>query len=95
MILELSISPHDQYCIQVENPSKDLRDLLRSIVMNNRIDSDDYKITKAAGAFLQCDYEEYVLIEFWRIEGAEAFVEYCNFEIMRNEIVERIKSDDS
>ena len=39
-----------------------MRDFLRGIVANQWIDSEDYKQSQKAGAFLQCDYPDYILI---------------------------------
>jgi hypothetical protein len=77
-MFEISKSSHDMLCIQIEVPAKKVSDFLRSIVMNNIIASDDYYYSRESGAFLQCDYEEYILIEFWRKDAAHAFIDYAN-----------------
>ena len=77
MSVEADVSPHDQWCIQIRNPTKDQRDKIRSIVMNSWIDDEEYKLSQQAGAFLQCDYENYLLVEFWT-ENFEPFIDFIN-----------------
>ena len=76
-MFKITTSVHDMKCIQIKNPSNGVRTFLRSIVTCNWIHDDDYKVSKKAGAFLQCDYPDYILIEFWN-DGAEYFVDYIN-----------------
>lgn len=68
---------HDQKCIQIKNPTKEERDMICEIVLDSCIDSDGYKARVKAGAFLQCDYEDYILVEFWRNDYQE-FVNMIN-----------------
>jgi hypothetical protein len=77
-MFEISNSPHDMLCIQITNPDKKVSDFLRGIVMCNRIGFSDYEQSSNAGCFLQCDYEEYLLIEFRKKEGAQEFLDYAN-----------------
>ena len=84
MKLEVKTSCHGMPCIELENAGKRTHSILRRIVMNNWMDSDDYKISKAAGAFFQGGYdlkEGWILIEFWNSKGVGAFVEYTNNQL--------------
>jgi hypothetical protein len=78
-MLSVTKSCHDQDCVEIINPTKTQRNIIRSVILNQLIESDDYKMRLSARPFLQCDYEEYILVEFWgRSEGIQPFVDYLN-----------------
>jgi len=78
-LLKLTKSCHDQDCIEIRNPTEHQRNTIRSIVMNNWVESEDYKMKQSAGPFLQCDYEDYLLVEFWGdTEFIQPFIDYLN-----------------
>lgn len=78
--LEVSQSPHGMSCIQVENPSARLRDIIRQAIMANHIDDLAYELRTDAGAFLQSDSDDYILVEFWKPDY-QKFVDYLNEQI--------------
>jgi len=77
MTFEVTTSIHGQPCIEVRNPTKEQRDFLCNAVMDNFTASECYKLHCEAGAFLQCNYSDYVLIEFW-LPNYHRFVEWLN-----------------
>lgn len=75
-------SPHysesnGQMCIQLKNPKNYISGLVRSVVMTNFTDSPEYKLKSDAGAFLQADYETYLLVEFWK-KDYQPFIDFVN-----------------
>jgi hypothetical protein len=78
--LTVTESPHGMSCVQVENPSPELRRIVHMIMTDNRIDSEANKLTKKSGAFLQNNQKDYLLIEFWK-EDYREFVDYLNQQI--------------
>lgn len=77
MKLIAKMSVHNQWCIEVINPSREVRKIIRETVLNNYINSEDYKQKTPGGPFLQCDHEDYILVEFWG-DDFEPFVKYLN-----------------
>lgn len=70
---------HGTPAIEIHDASKELHSFLRSVVCNNWINDEEYKVSKASGAFLQggSNLEEgWILIEFWRPEGIQQFVNF-------------------
>ena len=70
---------HGTPALEFRDASPELHALLRSILLNRRMDTEDYRVTSAAGAFLQGgsdNTEGWILIEFWVPDGAQAFVDY-------------------
>jgi alpha-glucosidase (family GH31 glycosyl hydrolase) len=79
-MLTAELSPNlDQMCVNIYNPTKEQRSIIKSIMLENRIDAVAYKLSRAAGAFLQCDHENYMLIEFWG-KNYQEFIDYLNKE---------------
>jgi len=72
---------HNMNGISIKNPTPEQACFLKGLVCCNRSDTAEYRVSKAAGAFLQGFYKDYVLIEFWsRPEHHQQFVDYCNEE---------------
>lgn len=75
--IEVTTSVHDQKCIQIENPSSIESKIIRGCVLENRMDTEEYKNRTKAGSFLQCDYPDYILVEFWS-NNYQPFVDMIN-----------------
>jgi hypothetical protein len=75
--------PHDgQMCIQIRNPPEEIREIVKIIVGCSWIDSKEYKVSRKAGAFLQCDYKDYILVEFWK-KDYQDFINFVNTQLKR------------
>ena len=80
-VVELSICCHGSFAIELQDASEKLHSFLRSMVLCNWMNDERYKIKNDAGAFIQggCNNTSgWILIEFWKADGAEAFVDYVN-----------------
>jgi hypothetical protein len=77
---ELKLSVHDQFCIEVEDATKEEIKFLKSLVLTQLTDYEEYKIKFNAGPFLQGINEKtgWILIEFWKPDGIDKFMEYVN-----------------
>ena len=75
--LEVTISAHGMPCIAIENPTPEIREMIKNAVQANRINDLDYELRTKAGAFLQSDQESYILVEFWQ-KDYQSFVDYLN-----------------
>lgn len=64
-----------QPALEIFNPTKAQRDFIHAVMRNQFIDSLHYKVTHKAGAFLQCDDDKYILIEFW-LPTYQEFITY-------------------
>jgi len=76
-MFEITTSMHNQKCISIEHPTENIRKFLRMVVLANRIDDPVYIAKENAIPFLQCDYEDYVLVEFWGTK-VEEYVAWLN-----------------
>ena len=79
--LEVKNSVHDQPCIQITNPTKNERDIIKKCVCCQLMNTEEYNLSRKAGAFLQCDCEDYVLIEFWT-PNFQHFVNFLNRKLI-------------
>ena len=70
-------SPNGMNSISIRNPTQKMRLFLRSVVTNNWMESFEYRVRSAAGAFLQSYSKDYVLIEFWKSDFND-FIEFIN-----------------
>lgn len=50
---------------------------MKSIVCDQYMDHEEYKVRSAAGAFLQCNCKDYLLVEFWG-RDIQPFVDFVN-----------------
>lgn len=73
----VTTSIHGMKAIEVRDPSLTEWEFLRSAVTINYTGTEQYELRNNAGAFLQCDDEDYVLIEFWK-DDYEPFVQWLN-----------------
>ncbi len=71
-------SGHRMNCFQVIDPDPKLRSYVIRVIRSNHFDDPRYALRKDCGAFLQCDHESYVLVEFWseNIEAMQKFVDH-------------------
>lgn len=84
-MLQPSVSPHGQWCIQSTELSIEHMRILKRIVTNQWVNSRDYQEKQGAHPFLQ-GYDEHnpwILIEFWTNDGAAIgnFLAYCNEQL--------------
>lgn len=75
---ELALSNNDMFAIELINPGEEERSFLKSVILNNWTEDTDYKYSKKASPFIQCDSSDYLLIEFWNPRGIDEFIEYLN-----------------
>lgn len=78
-LFEVITCCHGTPAIEIHDASKKLHSFLCSVVSNNWIDDEEYKVSKGSGAFIQGGShleEGWILIEFWRPEGVQAFVDF-------------------
>lgn len=78
-VFTVGTSPEGLPAISIEHPSADLRSMVRNRIMRNHGSDPVYWLKNNAGAFLQCDHESYILVEFWKRDYAP-FVAYLNEE---------------
>lgn len=66
--------------IEIENPSKEESNIIRNCMLENRINTEEYKKRTDACAFLQCNHNDYLLIEFWTRDYSKItpFIEMIN-----------------
>lgn len=67
-------------CIQIENPSQPWRSIIRQAITVNDMNDPAYGLRSEAGAFLQSDSDDYLLVEFWKPDY-QPFVDYLNERI--------------
>lgn len=80
-MFQVTICCHGTPALEIRNACPELHAFLRSMVRCNWMPDPRYAIRQAAGAFLQGGHdreEGWILIEFWRRPGAQAFVDYVN-----------------
>lgn len=84
---KLAADLHQQMAIQAHDMTRAECQLMRAIITNNYMPSDDYKLCRPAGVFLQGYQEPYddkadgwILVEFWERDMAkiQACVEHIN-----------------
>jgi len=76
-MLEVTTSVHNMPCIEIRNPTSVVRDIVRGAILCNLMDDKRYILHKKAGAFLQGDEEDWMLVEFWT-KDYQPFVDYLN-----------------
>lgn len=83
-VLTLSTTPEGNAGVEMRFPSAESLLAVRRLFANNRSDDPDIKLRQSVGAFLQCDADDYVLIEMWKGEPKdhEAFIARLN-ELVR------------
>ena len=79
-LLTVSTSVHNMPCIEIQNPSLELREIIHRAIRANNFDDPAYQLKGKAGAFLQGDEEDWILVEFWQ-KDYQPFVDYLNAQI--------------
>ena len=77
MRFQVTISIHNMPSVQLVNPTELERKFIVNTVCCNRMDDERYKLRQRAGAFLQSDSADYVLVEFWQ-KDYQPFVDWLN-----------------
>lgn len=85
-MLELTLSGNNMYCIELTATSVELKNFLRSELLNNMMNSEAYQQRSGVSPFLQGDSGEWILIEFWS-NDYDKIVNYINY--LNNKIAER------
>lgn len=75
--LSLKQSHNRLPAVEIVGGPHSLHKFVREVVQNADMRTDQYRVSKAAGAFLQGADEGWTLVEFWG-EGGKAFVDYIN-----------------
>lgn len=81
----LQLSANRMACFQLSHQYTDVMvktHLFIRRMLTNVMDDPCYKLNQDAGAFFQCGSDQldsdYILVEFWKPEGAQAFIDYMN-----------------
>lgn len=69
--------PHAMPSLELRNPMMEEREFVRSAVTLGYTSTEHYELRNNAGAFLQVDQDDYVLVEFWK-KDYEPFVQWLN-----------------
>ncbi len=85
-------SCHGMKCIQGDKVPIEAMEVVRGMVLNNWMDSIDYKPHQAAGAFLQTYCEDrngtgFIMVEFWHADYMP-FVEHVNNELRKAGLID-------
>jgi hypothetical protein len=67
-MLQATMSANGMNCIEIKDPTPRVREIIKQAIACNLRGDPRYELGFKAGAFLQSDYEEWVLVEFWRPE---------------------------
>ena len=84
----LSLSPSEMVAFQARLETKYMMQLHHFVrrMLTNYMDDPCYKLHQEAGAFFQSgshdEKADYILIEFWKPQGAQAFVDYLNANLV-------------
>lgn len=73
----VSTSGHGMNALELRDPDPAVRAFVRKSVTANLMTDLDYQLRVQAGAFLQCDTGQYVLVEFWQ-QDYQPFLDYLN-----------------
>lgn len=76
-MLRVSRSHNRMNCIEVRDPEPRVRAIIKAAVACNWRGDERYELGSNAGAFLQSDHEDYLLIEFWG-RDFQPFVDLLN-----------------
>ncbi len=80
MILQVTTSSHGSRCLEFHNPSDELRSLIRETLLDNYMESEAYQVRQPSQPFLQCNCDDYILVEFWG-RDPNPYVEYLQRRI--------------
>lgn len=76
-LLEVNIDSKQMPYVELHNPTPEIRRKILAVMTNRDSMSEAYKLKTDAGAFVQSDDADYLLLEFWKPEH-QAFVDYLN-----------------
>ena len=74
---EVTISPNQMKAICIQ-PTPAERAFLHRVLRANLITDAFYQAKRLAHPFLQSDHDTYILIEFWKPDGADEYVSFLN-----------------
>jgi hypothetical protein len=74
---QVSTSGNGMNALELRDPDPAVRAFVRKSVTANLMTDLDYQLRVKAGAFLQCDTQQYVLVEFWQ-QDYQPFLDYLN-----------------
>lgn len=77
VLFSLGLSSNKMAAIILENPAPETRLFIRSVLSENKIAEPAYIVRSMAGACLEKDNSDFVLVEFWNREFIP-FIEYLN-----------------
>lgn len=87
MSIAVKMSVHGMPSIELRGGPKWIHQLVRNAVTNQWMDSEEYKLGKPAGAFLQGQDDSnplWTLVEFWG-RNHQLFVDFLNREIAKGD----------
>jgi len=85
----ITTSLHGMKCLSIDKPSTAERAFLKRAIVANMTSDPFYLQKLKADPFLQSDGPDYMLIEFWKPEGAEEYVDFLNSD---NEAVKWVRT---
>lgn len=77
VLFSLGLSSNNMAAVILENPAPETRLFIRSVISENMIAEPAYIVRSMAGACLEKDHADFVLVEFWNREFIP-FIEYLN-----------------
>jgi len=77
VLFSLGMSRNKMAAVILENPAPETRLFIRSVLSENKIAEPAYIVRSMAGASLEKDSADFVLVEFWNREFIP-FIEYLN-----------------
>lgn len=77
VLFSLGLSTNKMAAVILQNPAPETRLFIRSVLTENRIAEPAYIVRAMAGASLEKDHADFVLVEFWKREFIP-FIEYLN-----------------
>ena len=75
--LDAKVDFKGMYYVELHNPSAAVRRKVLTAMGNRVLTSDVNKLKTDAGAFLQSDDDDYMLLEFWK-PSYQGFIDYLN-----------------
>lgn len=69
-------------CIEIQHPAPEIKSLIHRVLSANNLGDPAYELKNKAGAFLQSDSQDYLLVEFWT-DGYRPLVDYLNQELIK------------
>lgn len=75
---------HTQPNVEIQHFHPKVREIIRTAMLDNRLNSLAYQLKQRARAFLQGESDDWLLIEFWNTDPSAhmPFVDYLNEQII-------------